>query len=74
MYLQSAQANSTSNPISLPEASLEFHGGYAPYVPILILSAKAFPANNKSIVKKEIIVLFNFLINPPLFLLSILDN
>ena len=39
MILHNSFASSTSKPIRLPEASLEFQGGYAPSVPILIDSA-----------------------------------
>ena len=47
MYLHNCQANSTSKPINFPEASFEFQGGYAPSVPILILSALAELIKNK---------------------------
>ena len=37
--MHSQFASSTSNPISFPSSDLEFHGGYAPSVAILIVSA-----------------------------------
>jgi hypothetical protein len=39
--MQSQFASSTSNPISFPDSSLAFQGGYAPSVPIFTLPACA---------------------------------
>jgi hypothetical protein len=40
--MQRKLASSISNPINFPDSSFAFHGGYAPSVPIFILSAKVF--------------------------------
>ena len=39
--MQRKLASSTSKPINFPDSSFAFHGGYAPSVPIFILSAIA---------------------------------
>ena len=66
IILHSSVAKSTSKPMSFPEASLAFHGGYAPSVPILILSENAFPDNKKREAKKVIKSLLNVFIYSPI--------
>tara|TARA_Y100000590_G_scaffold293619_1_gene330731 strand:- start:6804 stop:7064 length:261 start_codon:yes stop_codon:yes gene_type:complete len=64
MIAHNSFASSTSKPIRLPEASLEFQGGYAPSVPIVTWSALEVIDKNKEI-KIPIPNIFNLFIFPP---------
>ena len=63
--MHSQFASSTSNPISFPSSDLEFHGGYAPSVAILIVSADRVELNRNIEAKILSTIFFNFIIFPP---------
>tara|TARA_Y100000310_G_scaffold229023_1_gene231391 strand:- start:2762 stop:3022 length:261 start_codon:yes stop_codon:yes gene_type:complete len=61
--MQRKLASSISNPINFPDSSFAFHGGYAPSVPIFILSAKTLVLSKiieANIDKKSLLNLFIF--------------
>jgi len=63
--MQRKLASSTSNPINFPDSSFAFHGGYAPSVPIFILSARAVEEIKTKATKEDRKNLHIFFMFPP---------